>query len=164
MARFNSTFMFSHLDETNGIYVCKECALVVGKPIIFEGTEWRNFEDDGQRSNKGDPNRVGGRETELLEELGLSTMIGAGDATLSQTHSRATLQSAQFRFLNHLKRIAELANRFELPRNITERAQEMFKRVIECKEFKHRKGESLYAACIHVACKQQHVPRTYKGQ
>jgi len=148
-------------DDTNGIFVCKECALVLGKQIIHQGTEWRNFEDDGQR-NKGDPDRIGGRETELLEDLGLSTVVGMGDATLAKTHNRATMQSNQRALLANFQKIGHLANRLSLPRNIIERAQEMYKRVEDSKEFKGRRTDALLAACIHVACKQQNVPRTFK--
>jgi transcription initiation factor TFIIB len=147
-------------DYAHGNYVCRNCGLIVGDPIISDGTEWRTFEQDN--SSKQDMNRVGDRENELLSQFGLSTVIGdAGRTGLSKTQNRGAMTQAHRNLLAGFKKIETIAGTFQLPMTIIDRAKELYKRVEDSKEIK-KKGDAVVAACVFIACKQEKVARTIK--
>jgi len=145
-------------DYKEGVYICTECAMHIGNRIISDGTEWRSFEQDGG-TNKADPNRVGGRENELLEDLGLSTVISGNDA-LSRTQNRGTMSASARALLDAFKRISKLASKLSLGEGIVRRAEALYQKAEESKEF--RKVEPTVVACLFVACRQAGVPRTIR--
>jgi len=134
--------------------------------MIAEGSEWRTFSDS---SSKGDPNRVGGPENELMEDMGLSTIIGGDDSgsggeadILAKLQNRGALKNSQRSLLAGFNKTKRLGGTLSLPQSITDRACEIFKRVEDSKELKGRKTDDVVAACIFIACRQAGVPRTLK--
>jgi len=152
-------------DAKEGQLVCLRCGAVIGDRVISEGSEWRTF-GDGESSRKDDPQRTGGPESELLAELGLSTMIARStnpdDNWLSKSQSRDSLESQHRTLLDAFMKISQMAGRLSLPRAVVTRAQERYKRIVDSKELKHRKGEALQAVCLYIAWKHAGVPRTIK--
>jgi len=147
-------------DYAQGNYVCRNCALVVGQ-VISDGSEWRSFADDGN-SSKADPDRVGGRENELLADIGLSTIIGDDTRSgLGRTHNKGAMTAQHRALIAGFKKIQQIAGALNLPQSIIIKAQELFKRVEESKEIK-KKGDGLIAASVFIACRQAKVPRTIK--
>ena len=44
-----------------------------------------------------------------------------------------------------------------------DRANELFKQVHEQKSLKGRSNDAIASACLYIACRQEGVPRTFKG-
>ncbi len=66
------------IKKSEGIIVCQNCGLVQQQRIIDESSEWRNFSSESGSSGV-DPNRVGGPINPLLEQSGISTVVGGGN-------------------------------------------------------------------------------------
>ncbi|CAN6332213.1 unnamed protein product [Urochloa humidicola] len=62
------------LDHSSGDTICTECALVLDAHYVDEGSEWRNFADDGGGEDR-DPSRVGGPNDPFLSNAPLVTRI-----------------------------------------------------------------------------------------
>lgn len=45
-----------------------------------------------------------------------------------------------------------------------DRANELFKQVHEQKSLKGRSNDAIASACLYIACRQEGVPRTFKGK
>jgi len=154
-------------DAKEGQMVCLRCGVVTGDRVISEGSEWRTF-GDGDSSRKDDPQRTGGPESELLAELGLSTIIGRdaknldGDNFIAKTQSRDALENRHRVLLESFMKISQMASRLQLPRSVVTKAQEFYKTFVDCKELKVRKGEALQAVCLYISWKLSGVPRTIK--
>ena len=57
-----------------------------------------------------------------------------------------------------------MADRINLPKTITDRANVLFKMVSDGKNLKGRSNDAIAAACLYIACRQEGVPRTFKAQ
>eukprot|EP00456_Euglypha_rotunda_P076716 TRINITY_DN7200_c0_g1_i3.p1 TRINITY_DN7200_c0_g1~~TRINITY_DN7200_c0_g1_i3.p1 ORF type:complete len:260 (+),score=38.10 TRINITY_DN7200_c0_g1_i3:78-857(+) len=101
-----------------------------------------------------------------MQEIGLSTVIGsiAGDANnpLSKFQTRDSLDSHHRTLLEAFRKIQVVAGRLSLPQSVITKAQELYKRVVDSKELKHRKGEALQAVCLYMSWKLAGVARTIK--
>ncbi|CAG8608964.1 20692_t:CDS:2 [Racocetra persica] len=129
----------------SGDLVCGDCGLVLGDRIIDTRSEWRTFAND----EGDDPSRVGAAADPLLDGSQLDTIIsrrdgGSGTARdLNKVHGRA----------NAVKGLTRL---------IADIAKQLYKRVEEEKLLRGKSTESIIAACIFIACRQENVPRTFK--
>merc|ERR1712037_243642 len=99
----------------------------------------------------------------------LSTMIGPGTGKASFDASgtaiynnRRTVTSSDRTLINAFKTISEMADRINLPKSISDRANNLFKMVHDGKNLKGRSNEAISAACLYIACRQEGVPRTFK--
>jgi len=154
-------------DHRAGDQICSECGLVVGDRVIDVGSEWRTFSNDKGGEDKS---RVGSAENTLLGSSDLSTMIGPGRGGASFSadgtpiyNNRNSRQSTSDRTLiNAFRTIANMADRINLPKTITDRANVLFKMVSEGKNLKGRSNDAIAAACLYIACRQEGVPRTFK--
>jgi len=154
-------------DHRAGDQICSECGLVVGDRVIDVGSEWRTFSNDKGGEDKS---RVGSAENTLLGSSDLSTMIGPGRGGASFNadgnpiyNNRNSRQSTSDRTLiNAFRTIANMADRINLPKTITDRANVLFKMVSEGKNLKGRSNDAIAAACLYIACRQEGVPRTFK--
>ncbi|XP_040572334.1 transcription initiation factor IIB [Lepeophtheirus salmonis] len=153
-------------DHRAGDMICSECGLVVGDRVIDVGSEWRTFSND-----KGgeDRSRVGGPENSLLGGGDLSTMIGpsCGAASFGSDGgalytSRKTFSSSDRALINAFRTIANMCDRINLPRTITDRANALFKMVHDGKSLKGRSNDAIASAALYIACRQEGVPRTFK--
>ena len=57
-----------------------------------------------------------------------------------------------------------MADRINLPKTITDRANVLFKMVSDGKNLKGRSNDAIAAACLYIACRQEGVHRTFKAQ
>ena len=153
-------------DHRAGDQICSECGLVVGDRVVDVGSEWRSFS-----SEKGgeDKSRVGASESTLLGSSDLSTIIGpaTGKASFDSTgtalyNNRRTVASSDRTLINSFRTIAEMSDRINLPRNIVDRANIMFKMIHDGKSLKGRSNDAIAAASLYIACRQEGVPRTFK--
>lgn len=151
-------------DHAAGDVVCKGCGLVVEAHVIDERSEWRTFSDKDK--DTVDPNRVGGPSNPLLNDGGLSTVIGKvqGDKTgaynLAKLHVRSNNPD---RNLQHaFKEIAQICERLGAVGCIKDTASEVFKEVNDNKTLKGRGAQAIYASCVYLACRTEKLPRTFK--
>ena len=152
-------------DAHEGITVCRNCGRVLGS-IIDTGSEWRTFQDDGSSRGGVDMNRVGGVENALLQDLGLSTVIGrnadGSHSAMARLHHHGTLDSRHRYLLDGFGRVSRLVGELQLPRSIEERAKEIFKKCYDSKEFKSKNADIIVVACIYIGCRQEGIARSLK--
>ena len=153
-------------DHRAGDQICSQCGLVVGDRVIDVSSEWRTFSDDAGGVDKS---RVGAAENSLLEGGNLSTMIGPGTGRPGETsyrnYTRPTSNNtaaSDRSLINAMRIIAEMADRINLPKVITDRANKLFKMVQDGKHLTGRAHGAIAAACLYIACRQEGVPRTFK--
>ncbi|XP_062179331.1 transcription initiation factor IIB-like [Phragmites australis] len=157
------------LDHATGDTICTECALVLEAHRIDEGSEWRNFADDGGGEDR-DPSRVGGPNDPFLTNNPLVTRI-----VVPGQHKRQGEGAALPRMRNvggpdpeqtlveAFHAIADMADRLGLVATIRDRAKEVYKKLDEAKACpRGKKRDVFFAACLYVACRNEGKPRTYK--
>lgn len=154
-------------DYRAGDMVCPECGLVVGDRVVDVGSEWRTFSNE---ANGNDRSRVGGGENPFLDGQDLSTMVGTDRASGSgldlqnyaRYQNRSGISGSDRSLLNAIREISNMASRVNLPRNITDRANQLFKQVHDQKSLRGRSNDAIASACLYIACRQDGVPRTFK--
>ncbi|KAH9942570.1 cyclin-like protein [Amylocystis lapponica] len=93
-----------------------------------------------------DPSRVGAASDPLME----------GIEQLDTTIHSATRAASRFRD------IASWCDQFSLPKTISDIAKQLYKRSDEEKLLRGKSLDAVIAACIFIACRQAHVPRTFR--
>nr|CAB3460822.1 unnamed protein product [Digitaria exilis] len=160
------------LDHASGDTICTECALVLDARFIDEGSEWRNFADDGGGEDR-DPSRVGGRSDPLLSNAPLVTRIAynsGGPHTKAQADGGGLPRmrvaggpDPEQSLVEAFGAIADMADRLGLVATIRDGAKEVYKKVDEAKACpRGKKRDVFYAACLFIACRNEGKPRTYK--
>ncbi|KAI3471614.1 hypothetical protein Pfo_028264 [Paulownia fortunei] len=167
------------LDRASGDAVCTECGLVLESHFIDETAEWRNFADD---KDDHDPNRVGAPVDPLLADAALSTVVSNGPisgltggerhgyhAVVSDGHKISGLSWRLNRrndpyqaIVSAFTTIAEMADRLSLLATIKDGACHIYKKLYDQKSTRGKKVETLAAACIFIACRQEGISRTIK--
>jgi len=146
-------------DMHEGQMVCTECGLVLGT-VISEDAEWRNFSD----RRGSDPNRVGGPESGLLAEAGLATVMGESPTGMNSSIAKLQNQSALTKnhraLMDAFKKCNRMSSMLALPQNVTDRANELYKRVVQAKSVKWNSSDALMAACLYMILKSDRTPRT----
>ena len=132
-----------------GDQVCSECGLVVGDRVIDVGSEWRTFSDDTNSRS-----RIGAAENLLLDSTDLITHIGPGQDG-SNYHQKTSYNSV----LTAIHTIADMGDKLNLARTITDRANKLFKIVFDGKHLQGRPHEAIAATCLYIACRQEGAPR-----
>ncbi|KAI5832162.1 transcription factor TFIIB repeat-domain-containing protein [Schizophyllum commune] len=149
----------------SGDLVCGACGLVLGDRIIDTRSEWRTFAND----EGDDPSRVGAATDPLLEGIEqLDTVIsfrdgGSGVAReLQRAATRAQGSRSERNILTAFRDISTRCDQFALPKTISDIAKQLYKRVHDEGVLKGKPQEAITAACIFIACRQAHVPRTFR--
>lgn len=154
-------------DYRAGDMICPECGLVVGDRVVDVGSEWRTFSNE---SNSNDRSRVGGGENPFLSGQDLSTMVGTDRASGSgldvqsyaRYQNRSGISGSDRSLLNAIREIQTMAARINLPKTITDRANQLFKQVHNQRSLRGRSNDAIASACLYIACRQEGVPRTFK--
>ncbi|XP_052150610.1 transcription initiation factor IIB-like [Oryza glaberrima] len=155
------------VDHATGDTICTECALVLEERYIDETSEWRTFSDAGSGEDR-DPNRVGGCSDPFLSHAELGTVVAPAKRqakdTASPPHVRVDSKSGQDSSLAvAFRAISDMADRLQLVATIRDRAKELFKKMEEAKLCARvRNRDAAYAACLHIACRNEGNPRTLK--
>ncbi|KAF4619564.1 hypothetical protein D9613_004989 [Agrocybe pediades] len=149
----------------SGDLVCGNCGLVLGDRIVDTRSEWRTFAND----EGDDPSRVGAASDPLMEGIEqLDTIIsfrdgGSGIARELQRASSRSQNGRSERGLHSAFRdISTWCDQFSLPKTISDIAKQLYKRADEEKLLRGKPLEAVIAACIFIACRQAHVPRTFR--
>jgi transcription initiation factor TFIIB len=149
----------------SGDLVCGTCGLVLGDRIVDTRSEWRTFAND----EGDDPSRVGAASDPLLEGIEqLDTVIsfrdgGSGIAReLQRAASRSQNSRSERNLLTAFRDISNWCDQFSLPKTISDIAKQLYKRSDEEKVLRGKPLDAVIAACIFIACRQAHVPRTFR--
>ncbi|OMJ25156.1 Transcription initiation factor IIB [Smittium culicis] len=149
----------------SGDLVCGDCGLVLGDRIIDTRSEWRTFAND----EGDDPSRVGNAANPFLDGAQLDTIIarsgdgGSGLARdLNKIHGKNTAQKHEKNLIQAYKEIIGMCDAIDLPKSIGDVAKQLYKEVEDNKLLRGKSNESIIAACIFIACRQENVPRTFK--
>ncbi|KAL0580717.1 transcription initiation factor IIB [Marasmius crinis-equi] len=149
----------------SGDLVCGTCGLVLGDRIVDTRSEWRTFAND----EGDDPSRVGAASDPLMEGINqLNTVIsfqdgGSGLAReLQRAASRSQNTRSERNLLTAFRDISNWCDQFSLPKTISDIAKQLYKRSDEEKLLRGKPLEAIIAACIFIACRQAHVPRTFR--
>ncbi|KAL6309848.1 cyclin-like protein [Sparassis latifolia] len=150
---------------SSGDLVCGTCGLVLGDRVVDTRSEWRTFAND----EGDDPSRVGAASDPLMDGIEqLDTAIsfrdgGSGIAReLQRAASRSTASRAERNLLTAFREIATWCDQFSLPKTISDIAKQLYKRADEEKLLRGKPLDAVIAACIFIACRQAHVPRTFR--
>jgi len=149
----------------SGDLVCGACGLVLGDRIVDTRSEWRTFAND----EGDDPSRVGAASDPLMEGIEqLDTVIsfrdgGSGIAReLQRAASRQQNSRSERNILSAFRDISNWCDQFSLPKTISDIAKQLYKRSDEEKLLRGKPLDAVIAACIFIACRQAHVPRTFR--
>ncbi|KAJ2917457.1 hypothetical protein MD484_g2940, partial [Candolleomyces efflorescens] len=149
----------------SGDLVCGNCGLVLGDRIVDTRSEWRTFAND----EGDDPSRVGAASDPLMEGIEqLDTVISFkdGGTGMARDLQRAAARSGGSRsernILTAFRDISSWCDQFSLPKTISDIAKQLYKRSDDEKLLRGKPLEAVIAACIFIACRQAHVPRTFR--
>jgi len=149
----------------SGDLVCGNCGLVLGDRVVDTRSEWRTFAND----EGDDPSRVGAASDPLMEGMEqLDTVIsfrdgGSGIAReLQRTATRSQNSRSERNILTAFRDISSWCDQFSLPKTISDIAKQLYRRSDEEKLLRGKPLEAVIAACIFIACRQAHVPRTFR--
>ena len=88
---------------------------------------------------------------------------GSGIAReLQRAASRANSTRSERNLLQAFRDISNWCDQFSLPKTISDIAKQLYKRSDEEKLLRGKPLEAVIAACIFIACRQAHVPRTFR--
>ncbi|KAJ7682310.1 cyclin-like protein [Mycena polygramma] len=149
----------------SGDLVCRNCGLVLGGRIVDTRSEWRTFAND----EGDDPSRVGAASDPLMDgREQLDTVVsfrdgGSGMAReLQRAASHAQSSRTERNLLTAFRDISSWCDQFSLPKTISDIAKQLYKRSDEEKLLRGKPLDAAVAVCIFVACRQAHVPRTFR--
>ena len=165
-------------DHRAGDMICFDCGLVVVDRAIDVHSEWRTFADDSASKNRS---RVGPEENPLFRGNNLGTIIVKGkgrasfdseDNTKYISRSWTTTSSvprasdenptSNRTLLSAFRTISDMADKINIPKVVTDRANLLFKAVRDGGKVQGHKNGVIAAACLYIACRQENVPRTFK--
>lgn len=162
------------LNKERGELICVKCGSVVMVENIERGPEWRSFEGDER-----DRSRVGLPQSLLIQDKGLSTLIGAenedsmgrkiagkmkGDVDrLRKWQRRISVYGAIERNLVHaLNELNKLGEKLDLPRDVLERASYIYRMALEKDLVRGRAIDTIIAAALYAALRYYEIPRTIR--
>jgi transcription initiation factor TFIIB len=88
---------------------------------------------------------------------------GSGIAReLQRAASRSQSSRAERNLLTAFRDISNWCDQFSLPKTISDIAKQLYKRSDEEKLLRGKPLDAVIAACIFIACRQAHVPRTFR--
>jgi len=88
---------------------------------------------------------------------------GSGMAReLQRAASRSQSSRSERNLLTAFRDISNWCDQFSLPKTISDIAKQLYKRSDEEKLLRGKPLDAVIAACIFIACRQAHVPRTFR--
>ena len=137
----------------------------MGDRIVDTRSEWRTFAND---ENGDDPSRVGAVADPLLNGSQLDTVISARDGysgrakELTRAQNKNSTSKSERNLIAAYKEIGAMAEAIGLPKNVSDIAKQLYKKIEDSKQLKGKTIQSIIAACIFIACRKANVPRTFK--
>lgn len=103
---------------------------------------------------------------EGMEQLDTVISFRDGGSGISRELQRAASRSqnsrAERNLLTAFRDISSWCDQFSLPKTISDIAKQLYKRSDEEKLLRGKPLDAVIAACIFIACRQAHVPRTFR--
>lgn len=159
-------------DDNRGERHCGDCGIVLEQDIIDESPEWRNFNQEG---NQTDRSRVGAPATNLLHDKGLMTDIDWQDRDFSgalirnrsqlyrmrKWQRRSKIKGSRQKNLSvALTKIRLLCSKLNLSKTLQERAADIYKKALFADLVRGRSIDSMVCASIFIANQQLQTART----
>lgn len=119
-------------DHRAGDLICSDCGLVVAERIIEVSSEWRSFKN------------------------------GCSDTLTFNSFSQQSDKAAKPHLQETIGFVTEMCERLHLTGSIHCQAVKIYEKVADNKVLRGKNKEALAAACLFIACREQHVPRTFK--
>ncbi len=161
--------------KTTGEVVCRVCGYVAKVSNVDFGPEWRSFEGD-----EVDRSRAGPPQTALMADRGLGSVLGTygyggfekGKMSESRRRdlqrvktwiSRTSSVSSHDRNLqNALNTLQKLGEKLFVPKQVLERAAEIYRQALAKDLVRGRAINSIVAASLYLALREMGTPRTQK--
>jgi len=103
---------------------------------------------------------------EGMEQLDTTISFRDGGSGIARELQRAASRSSASRsernLLQAFRDISNWCDQFSLPKTISDIAKQLYKRSDEEKLLRGKPLDAVIAACIFIACRQAHVPRTFR--
>lgn len=151
----------------DGQYICSKCGLMQHK-MLSEEAEYRIYSNGEGNSRGGNPERVGMATNSMLPESSLGTMIAKrGDNKSSikkmiQYNSWHQMPYKERSLYRICMRITTLCKQAGIANIIIERAKEFYNIIRDVNTCRGDNRDSIIAACVYFACKDEKVPRSSK--
>ena len=102
----------------------------------------------------------------MLEDSGLSTLICAPKGPVASfdvgKFSKSNRSNSDRALVKAFALLRTMADRLNIPSGIVDRASSLFKRVHQMRKLKGRPHDTICAAVLYIACRQESVPRAFK--
>jgi len=161
--------------KETGEVICKTCGYVAKHINIDMGPEWRTFEGD-----EVDRARTGPPQTSLITDRGMTTVFGniqegfgrGGRVSEERRREIQRIKSWLYRtsgatsqernLQNALNILQKLGERLDLPKNVLERAAQIYRMALDKDLVRGRAINSIVAAALYLALREFQMPRTFK--
>lgn len=91
-------------------------------------------------------------------------IAGGMSSSLAKLQNRNALPAKHRQLVAAFRTAGRIAAQLNLPQSITDRANDLYKRIVMSNAVRTRGTDPLIAACIFMVCKAEKVPRTLKGE
>jgi len=152
---------------------CEDCGVVVEDTNIDHGPEWRNYDDESDRS------RVGAPLTETRHDRGLSTDIGWSDrdgygnplsSKQRQKMQRLRKWNSRFKTKDHKERdlrkatteILRMNSALGLPDSVSETAAVIYRQANNEDLIKGYAIEAMASGALYISARLEGIPRTFE--
>ena len=163
-------------NKATGEIICKTCGYVVKVINIDMGPEWRTFEGD-----EVDRARAGPPQSPLITDRGITTVLGniqegyGRGSKISESrrreiqrikswiHRTSSASSQERNLQNALNVLQKLGEKLDIPKNVLERAAQIYRMALEKDLVRGRAISSIVAAALYLALREFQMPRTFKS-
>ena len=157
-------------DPRTGEVSCPSCGYVVRERGVDRGPEWRNLDEEEDRSRVGAPISI------MYRDHGLSTVINRinEDASgrrlpketrekllrLKKLDATSQVSASEARNLQQAVNILQIyVDKLHLSQSIAERAMLIYRRALKAGLVRGRSIRSIMAAAVYAACRSMRAPR-----
>ena len=157
-------------DPRTGEVSCPSCGYVVRERGVDRGPEWRNLDEEEDRSRVGAPLSI------MYRDHGLSTVIDRinEDASgrrlpketrekllrLKKLDATSQVSASEARNLQQAVNILQIyVDKLHLSQSIAERAMLIYRRALKAGLVRGRSIRSIMAAAVYAACRSMRAPR-----
>ena len=157
-------------DPRTGEVSCPSCGYVVRERGVDRGPEWRNLDEEEDRSRVGAPISI------MYRDHGLSTVIDKinEDASgrrlpketrekllrLKKLDATSQVSASEARNLQQAVNILQIyVDKLHLSQSIAERAMLIYRRALKAGLVRGRSIRSIMAAAVYAACRSMRAPR-----
>jgi transcription initiation factor TFIIIB Brf1 subunit/transcription initiation factor TFIIB len=81
---------------------------------------------------------------------------------LAKLQNKSALSSNHRALLDAFRKSSRISSLLSLPQSITDRANELYKKILDSKTMRPRGADTLIVTCLFMVCKAERVPRTIK--